>query len=124
MAEKTPSGAHGPRRASLAALAASLLLLGGLAAAQQNPPGTQLAEHVVTIEGMQFTPAELAVKRGDKVTWINKDLVPHTATAVSRAFDSGVIAAGASWTYTVREEGSSAYVCLFHPTMQGTLIAQ
>nr|WP_255509598.1 cupredoxin family copper-binding protein [Achromobacter sp. ACM04] len=108
----------------MAALAAGLLLAGGLAAAQQNPAGTRLAEHVVTIEGMQFTPATLAVKRGDKVTWINKDPVPHTATAVSKAFDSGVIAAGVSWTYTVREEGSSAYFCLFHPTMQGTLIAQ
>ena len=112
------------RRRCYAALCAGLLLAGGPATAQQNPPGTQLAEHVVTIEGMQFTPATLTLKRGDKVTWINKDLVPHTATAVSKAFDSGVIAAGASWTYTVREEGGSAYVCLFHPTMQGTLIVQ
>ncbi len=124
MAERTTPGARGSGRASLVALALSLLLLGGAAAAQQNPPGTQLAEHVVTIEGMRFTPATLALNPGDKVTWINKDLVPHTATAVSKAFDSGVIAAGASWTYTVREEGSSAYVCLFHPTMQGTLIVQ
>ncbi|WP_447922183.1 cupredoxin domain-containing protein [Achromobacter aegrifaciens] len=111
-------------RAGLAALCAGLMLAGGSALAQQKPPGPQLADHVVTIEGMQFTPATLTLKRGDKVTWINKDLVPHTATALSKAFDSGVIAAGASWTYTVREEGSSAYACLFHPTMQGTLIAQ
>ena len=73
---------------------------------------------------LAHAPATLTLKPGEKVTWINKDLVPHTASAVSKAFDSGVIAAGASWTYTVREAGSSAYVCLFHPTMQGTLIAQ
>lgn len=112
------------RRAGLTALCAGLMLAGGPVPAQQNRPDARVAEHVVTIEGMQFYPATLSVKRGDKVTWINKDLVPHTATAVSRAFDSGVIAAGASWTYTVREEGSSVYVCLFHPTMQGTLIVQ
>lgn len=111
-------------RAGLAALCAGLMLAGAPALAQQKPPSPRLADHVVTIEGMQFTPATLTLKRGDKVTWINKDLVPHTATALSKAFDSGVIAAGASWTYTVREEGSSAYACLFHPTMQGTLIAQ
>lgn len=122
MADTRLLSAHG--RAGLAALCASLALAGGGAAAQQRPTGTQLAEHVVTIEGMQFRPATLTVKRGDKVTWINKDLVPHTATAVSKAFDSGVIAAGASWTYTVKEAGSNAYACLFHPTMQGTLIAQ
>ncbi|MCY1312501.1 hypothetical protein D9M70_629280 [compost metagenome] len=73
---------------------------------------------------MRFTPATLTARRGDKVTWVNKDLVPHTATAVSRAFDSGAIAAGASWSYTVGEAGSIAYTCLFHPTMQGTLVAQ
>lgn len=122
MADPSSLAARG--RAAEAALCAGLALAGGPASAQQAPPGTQLAEHVVTIEGMQFMPATLMVKRGDKVTWINKDLVPHTATAVSKAFDSGVIASGASWTYTVREDGSSAYVCLFHPTMQGTLIAQ
>ncbi len=122
MADTRLLSAHG--RAGLAALCVSLALAGGVAAAQQSPTGTQLAEHVVTIEGMQFRPATLTVKRGDKVTWINKDLVPHTATAVSKAFDSGVIAAGASWTYTVKEAGSNAYACLFHPTMQGTLIAQ
>ncbi|WP_372341649.1 cupredoxin domain-containing protein [Achromobacter insolitus] len=122
MADPSSLAARG--RAAVAALCAGLALAGGPASAQQAPSGTQLAEHVVTIEGMQFMPATLTVKRGDKVTWINKDLVPHTATASSKAFDSGVIASGASWTYTVREEGSSAYVCLFHPTMQGTLIAQ
>ncbi|MGY6268829.1 cupredoxin domain-containing protein [Achromobacter denitrificans] len=112
------------RRAGAAALCAGLILAGAPARAADDPPAAGAAGHVVAIEGMQFVPATLTVRRGDKVTWVNKDLVPHTATAVSRAFDSGAIAAGASWTYTVDETGSIAYTCLFHPTMQGTLVAQ
>ena len=80
------------RRAGAAALCAGLLLAGAPARAADG----SAAEHVVTIEGMRFVPATLAVRRGDRVTWVNKDLVPHTATAQSKAFDSGAIAAGAS----------------------------
>ncbi|MDF3857495.1 cupredoxin family copper-binding protein [Achromobacter denitrificans] len=112
------------RRAGAATLCAGLILAGAPARAADDPPGARAASHTVTIEGMQFTPAALSVRRGDKVTWVNKDLVPHTATALSRAFDSGAIAGGASWTYTVGEAGTIAYTCLFHPTMQGTLVAQ
>jgi plastocyanin len=84
------------------------------------PPGA----HVIIIEGMRFTPPTLTVHRGDRVTWINKDLFPHTASASSGAFDSQGIAPNSSWTYTVRTPGSYPYTCRFHTTMQGTLIAQ
>nr|WP_226816404.1 cupredoxin family copper-binding protein [Advenella sp. FME57] len=80
--------------------------------------------HVVTIQNMQFVPAALTVRPGDRVTWVNKDLVPHTASAAGSQFDSGVIAAGASWAYTVKKEGTLGYVCRYHPGMQATLMAQ
>lgn len=112
------------RRAGAALLCAGLALAGAPARAADDSPSGKAAGHIVSIEGMQFSPATLTVRRGDTVTWVNKDLVPHTATALSRTFDSGAIAAGASWTYTVGEAGSIAYTCLFHPTMQGTLVAQ
>ena len=37
--------------------------------------------HTVTIEGMRFQPEMLTVERGDTIVWVNKDLVPHTATS-------------------------------------------
>lgn len=91
--------------------AAAVLLLPVLAAA-----GT----HVVTMEGMKFEPATLHVKPGDKVTWRNKDVVPHTATAKG-VFDSGAIAPGKSWTWTVKGKGAKGYVCVYHPGMKGTV---
>lgn len=35
------------------------------------------SEHVVEIVNFVFTPAELIIKPGDTVTWINRDFVPH-----------------------------------------------
>jgi plastocyanin len=77
--------------------------------------------HTVVIENMRFNPETLAVRNGDRIVWVNKDLFPHTATGKARQFDSGSIAANASWTYVVRKPGSYAYNCAFHPTMAGTL---
>lgn len=73
---------------------------------------------------MQFEPAELVVKRGSRVVWVNKDLFPHTATAIDEAFDSASIAAGASWTYKASQSGTYAYVCALHPTMKGKLVVE
>jgi plastocyanin len=55
---------------------------------------------------------------------VNKDLVPHTVTAVNKAFDSGAINAGASWTYVAKKAGEYPYSCAFHPIMKGTLKVQ
>lgn len=93
--------------------------LAALAAAGTSAAGDGAQEYTIAIEAMRFVPATLSVKRGDRVTWVNKDLVPHTATASAKAFDSGSIAPGGSWTYVATEAGTQAYVCAFHPTMKG-----
>ena len=77
--------------------------------------------HTITIEGMRFQPEVLTVERGDTIVWVNKDLFPHTVTAWSGPFDSGDIATGKSWSYTVKAEGLFGYFCTYHPTMKGTL---
>jgi len=77
--------------------------------------------HVVTIENMRFSPDALTVQRGDRVVWINKDLFAHTATAVSKAFDSHNIEPNASWTYVAGKPGEYDYVCALHPTMKARL---
>jgi plastocyanin len=77
--------------------------------------------HTVTIEGMRFQPEMLTVERGDTIVWVNKDLVPHTATSKAGNFDSKLIEADKSWRYTVRNKGDFAYICTFHPTMKAML---
>ncbi len=103
----------GYRASALASLVLAAMLGGTQAGA---------ATYIVTIEGMEFRPSTLVLHRGDRVVWVNRDLVPHTATAADgRRFDSGHIAPGASWEHVVQGDGSLPYVCTLHPTMQAVL---
>jgi plastocyanin len=77
----------------------------------------------VTIENMQFSPATVTVKRGDTVTWLNKDLVPHTATR-AKAFDSRTIEPGKSWSFVPKSTGQLKYLCTLHPSMTATLVVE
>lgn len=86
-------------------------------AVDQRKPKT----HTVAIEGMRFQPEMLTVERGDTIVWVNKDLVPHTATSKAGNFDSKLIEADKSWNYTVRTKGDFAHICTFHPTMKAML---
>ncbi len=100
-----------------------LFLLPASAAAHEQR-GAQGAAHTVTIENMQYNPAELHVHRGERIVWVNRDLFPHTATSASHAFDSGSIAANSSWTYVAGKVGEYPYGCTFHPSMKGLVVVQ
>jgi len=94
-------------------------VIGGSVSAVGATPASKV--YVVTIENMQFTPQKLTVHVGDRVEWLNKDLVPHTATADAKAFDSSSIAPNASWEFVAHHAGEYGYDCSFHPTMKATL---
>jgi plastocyanin len=105
------------RLTTLAAGLGLIICTTSLAAGDQPEART----HTVTIESMRFQPATLTIATGDTIVWVNKDLVPHTATSKAGAFDSKDIPADTSWRYTVRTKGDFAYICAFHPTMKGKL---
>jgi plastocyanin len=106
------------RRGAMVALWASAV---AGAAGTMLAGGAKPVTHTVTIDATRYQPARLTVHVGDTVVWVNKDLIPHTATAKGGAFDSKVVAPGASWRFTVKAKGASDYACLFHPTMTGRL---
>lgn len=105
------------RRLSLAALL-PLMVSAGAAA---KLPAAATRTHTVTIESVQYSPAHLTVRRGDRIVWINKDLFPHTVTATDKAFDSGSIDVSKSWTFVAKKPGTFNYSCTFHPAMKGTI---
>ena len=91
-----------------------LLLLAGA-----TPPKT----HTVEIRGMEFHPAVLTAAVGDTIVWINRDIVPHTATAGGRTkWDTGQLTQGQEGRYVARHGGVARYVCTLHPTMHGKLV--
>jgi plastocyanin len=66
-------------------------------------------------------PDRLNVRAGDTVTWVNRDIAPHTATAADNSWDTGTLRKGEQATLEVRPGMAADYVCRFHPAMKGTL---
>lgn len=109
---------------TLGLFVAALALLAGSASSGAVPEGRKPAAHTVAMEAMQFKPATLTVRPGDSVTWINKDIVAHTATSPAAAkvrFDSQMIAVGREWKHTFTKAGKYDYVCTYHPTMKAVI---
>jgi len=74
----------------------------------------------ITMENLEISPAEVSVKVGDTVEWINKDVFAHTATARGGDFDVN-LPAKKPGTTVVRKAGTVEYYCRFHPNMKATL---
>lgn len=80
------------------------------------------AQHMVEIHKFKFSPASLNAKPGDTITWINKDIVPHTATASDESWDTGKIEKGERKRIVVGADFQENYYCRFHRTMKGTVV--
>lgn len=80
------------------------------------------AVHEVEIRGFAFTPDQVEVAAGDSIRWTNRDLAPHTATALDGSWDTGPIAEDESVTLTFDPGMAGPYHCSFHPEMSGTVV--
>ena len=79
--------------------------------------------HVIQIKQMKFEPAEINVRKGDKVRWINKDITNHDVTEESKkAWTSSPLSTGQSWTLVVTE--TVDYYCNLHQVMKGKIIVE
>ncbi len=79
----------------------------------------QSATIEVTIEKMAFSPAEVEVKIGDTIEWVNKDAFVHTAT-VKGGWDVQ-LPVKKSGSVVVDKAGTLDYYCRFHPNMKGRI---
>jgi plastocyanin len=84
--------------------------------AQQMPQAA--AEREIKIENFVFEPAELTVAPGTRVTWVNKDEAPHTATSIDDKFNSGGLDTDDRYTFVFNEKGDFPYFCALHPQMK------
>lgn len=100
-------------------------LVAALAAAAAIASASALAEDAarqsvtVEIRDMKYAPDTLTVAAGTKVTWINKDQMPHTVTDRSRGFGSAALDTDESFSYTFATPGDFTYFCAVHPFMTG-----
>jgi plastocyanin len=71
-----------------------------------------------------YQPLRIQIEEGTEVTWTNNDSMVHTVTDVENNFDSNLIDAGESWSYTFNAEGTYNYYCTMHPWMRGAVLVE
>jgi plastocyanin len=79
---------------------------------------------IVVIQDFVFGPAEVRVRAGDRVTWINCDTDSHTSTADGGQWASPLFAPGERFTQTFSTPGEFTYFCEPHPFMTGRVIVE
>jgi plastocyanin len=89
--------------------------------ASQPQAQAESGEVIVVIQDFVFKPAELTVSAGTKVTWINKDEAPHTATSVDKKFNSGGMDTDDKFSFVFNDKGEYPYFCALHPQMKATI---
>jgi plastocyanin len=104
------------RRAFLhsAVAAAALAALG-------RPARAATAANPVTIEIEYFTfsPSEVTVPPGTRVTWVNHDDEPHSVVSLDMVFRSAALDTDDDFSFVFDRPGSYRYVCSIHPHMKG-----
>ena len=81
-------------------------------------------EKEVKIDNFSFAPQVLTVSTGTKVTWINKDDVPHTVVSVEKKFKSSPLDTGDKFSFTFSTPGTYEYFCSIHAHMKGKVVVQ
>jgi plastocyanin len=109
----------------LAAAAAACLLTAatGCSSSGSGPTGggstVSGGPATVTVRNFSFSPGDLTVDVGAKVTWKFEDSVQHNVSADDKTFMSDDLNRGHSYSFTFNKAGSYDYTCTIHPQMHG-----
>ena len=100
---------------------------------EQTPPASQNTDtsttenqasttNKISISNFTFTPTDITVKKGTKVTWANNDSVAHTVEFDTDDIPkSETLGNGQTYSFTFNDEGTFNYICGLHPSMHGTV---
>lgn len=102
-----------------------LLLVVALVATSVNAQTTHMISWFM---GVSSSQASMTIDVGDTVKWTWDDTLPHTVTSIgdgADTFDSGTLTGDdKEFSHTFAIEGSFAYKCDIHASMQGTITVQ
>ena len=75
-----------------------------------------------------FKPANIIIKKGETVKWVNEDSVAHIFSSMpfigAGVFLSPMIDAGGDWQYTFDVPGEYFYICFIHAGMLGKITVE
>jgi plastocyanin len=100
------------------------LVTSGADTAKPAPRGSDAASYTIDIRDFMFSPRNLTIPVGSKVTWTNKDEEPHKVAEVNSAFASAPLDTDEGFTFEFKTPGKYEYFCTVHPRMTGTIIVE
>jgi plastocyanin len=85
--------------------------------------GALAANLTISQKGRVFSSESVAVKKGEMLTFLNDDSVPHNILSTSKGneFNLGSQPPGASTDVTFKEAGDVLVICAIHPRMKMTV---
>jgi len=92
--------------------------------AAEGGAGAAVSSTTVDMQAMAFAPMRIEVNAGATVAFTNRDQLEHTVTAADGSWDSGPIAAGATWSRKFDQPGTYAFHCTPHPFMTGVVVVK
>jgi len=79
----------------------------------------------ISIDNFTFSPPKLTVKAGTKVSWTNRDDIPHGIAWVKNIFArSQAMDTNDNTSVTFTTPGTYQYFCYIHPHMTGTIVVE
>jgi len=89
------------------------------------PAGAGAGTRTVKADNFDFTPKNLTIQKGTKVTWKNIS-GRHTVTIRSLDYDKTISPDHKTVSKTFRQKGTFNYICRFHKSlgMTGKIIVQ
>jgi len=115
MIEGTQAGLMG-RRGAL-----RLSLMAGLAAVAATRAHAA-AKDEIGIDNFTFSPAVLRAKKGEVVTWVNHDDIPHSIVLMALKVHSAPMDTDGTYSFTFNQPGVYNYICGLHPHMKGQIV--
>ena len=104
-------------RVMSSALLLSLVLFSG---ASHAAP----VEVEIKISKFKFEPAEVTVKPGTRIRWVNLDDTPHTVQSTQgqeKVIASKAMDTDDKYELVIAKEGDYSYFCTVHPFMTGII---
>ena len=82
------------------------------------------AAATIVMKNISFDPADLTIKVGQTVTWVNQDAPQHDVVANDGSFKSDLLDKGQTFSFTFTKAGTYPFYCSIHPQMKGTVTVQ
>lgn len=82
--------------------------------------GALAGNQMIHQQGRVFGPDNITVKKGEALTFLNDDSIPHNIMSASKGneFNLGSQGPGMSTDVTFKEAGDVQVICAIHPRMK------